>query len=239
MRRKLRRPGFLQGRPPVALVVALIALFVALGGGATAATKLVFTGDNVKDRSLTGKDFASGSIGPRHLSPRAVEFVQGTSTAALQTQTPVSGPKGAKGAKGDAGKAGAKGERGLSCHEFYADDKNHNGSSHKHDDDKKKDSHSHKYGDHKKDSDPCRGDRGPKGKTGATGATGPAGAAGAVGPAGPAGGATGATGAAGAPGATGATGAQGNNGTGVTQNCPTGDFVSGIQANGTIICTTP
>ena len=198
MRRKLRRPGFLQGRPPVALVVVLIALFVALGGGATAATKLVFTGDNVKDRSLTGKDFASGSIGPRHLSPRAVEFVQGTSTAALQT--PVSGPKGAKGAKGDAGKAGAKGERGLSCHEFYADDKNHNGSSHKHDDDKKKDSHSHKHGDHKKDSDPCRGDRGPKGKTGATGATGatgPAGAAGAVGPAGPAGGATGATGAAG------------------------------------------
>src|SRR3954447_23368001 len=68
-------------------VVATIALFVVLGGGAYAATKLPknsVTTIQVKDRSLLAKDFKSGQI-----------------------------PKGAKGAKGDNGLQGAKGDPGA------------------------------------------------------------------------------------------------------------------------------
>jgi hypothetical protein len=42
-------------------VVATLALFVALGGSATAA--LVITGKNVKNGSLTGSDLKNGSVG--------------------------------------------------------------------------------------------------------------------------------------------------------------------------------
>jgi len=47
-------------RPSPALVVALIALFVALGGSAYAA--LVVTGKNVKNGSLTGSDLKNRSV---------------------------------------------------------------------------------------------------------------------------------------------------------------------------------
>jgi hypothetical protein len=47
-------------RPSPAMVVALIALFVALGGGAYAA--IVVTGKNVRNGSLTGVDFKQRSL---------------------------------------------------------------------------------------------------------------------------------------------------------------------------------
>lgn len=47
-------------RPSPAMAVALLALFVALGGGAYAA--IVVTGKNVKNASLTGVDFKKRSL---------------------------------------------------------------------------------------------------------------------------------------------------------------------------------
>ena len=53
MNRILRR------RPSPAMVVSLIALFIALGGSAYA---LTITGGNVKNGSLTGKDIRKNSL---------------------------------------------------------------------------------------------------------------------------------------------------------------------------------
>ena len=47
-------------RPSASMVVALIALFVALGGSSYAA--ITITGKNVKNGSLTGSDIKSGSL---------------------------------------------------------------------------------------------------------------------------------------------------------------------------------
>jgi hypothetical protein len=55
------RTRFLR-RPSAATVIALIALFVAIGGTAGAATKLIITGANVKNHSLTGADVKNGSL---------------------------------------------------------------------------------------------------------------------------------------------------------------------------------
>jgi len=92
-------------RPSPAMVVALVALFVALGGAAYATTQLpknsvgprqlkknAVTSPKVKDHSLLAKDFKSGQL-PR--GPR--------------------GPKGAngpRGPKGDTGQQGPKGDAG-------------------------------------------------------------------------------------------------------------------------------
>ena len=90
-------------------VMATIAVFIALGGGAYAVTALpkdsvgtkqlrksAVTSSKVKDNSLLVRDFRAGQvpIGPR--GPRGEQ-----------------GPAGEKGAQGDAGAAGAPGENGL------------------------------------------------------------------------------------------------------------------------------
>ena len=103
----MRKRWSSQRRPSVALVVSLIALFVALGGGATAANKVLFTGKDIKNGSLTGKDIRGKSIGPKHLNNRAM--------AMIKSPTPVAAAKGAKGAKGDRGPRGAKGKPGVNC----------------------------------------------------------------------------------------------------------------------------
>ena len=54
-------------QPSPALVVALLALFVALGGGAYAATQI--NGKNLKDRSVAGKKLRTRLIG-RCTSPK-------------------------------------------------------------------------------------------------------------------------------------------------------------------------
>jgi hypothetical protein len=86
-------------------VVATIALFVALGGGAYAAVTI--TGKNVKDGSLTGKDIKNESIRSGDIdngSLKRVDFETG--------DVPV-GPQGVKGDKGDPGTPGAKGDPGT------------------------------------------------------------------------------------------------------------------------------
>jgi hypothetical protein len=80
-------------RPSPALVIAMVALFVALSGTGYAAFKLPrnsVTSINVKDRSLLAKDFRAGQL------PRGAE-----------------GPAGPAGAAGPAGPAGPTGPSGA------------------------------------------------------------------------------------------------------------------------------
>lgn len=91
-------PGPLRSRMTFANVISFLALFVALGGTATAA--LLITGKNVKDGSLTGRDVKNGSL-------VAVDFGRG------QLPAGAPGAPGAAGAKGTDGVPGTNGERGL------------------------------------------------------------------------------------------------------------------------------
>src|SRR3954452_18155554 len=77
-------------------VVATLALFLALGGGAYAVTKLPknsVTSIQVKNRSLLARDFRKGQLRPGAAGPQ--------------------GLKGDKGDKGDIGPAGSTGAMGL------------------------------------------------------------------------------------------------------------------------------
>jgi hypothetical protein len=102
-------------RPSPSMMVALAALFIALGGTGYAAVKLpknsvgttqikrdAVTGDKVKDGSLFANDFAPGQIpkGPR-------------GDAGTQGAPGLAGAKGEPGAPGPAGAAGPAGARGA------------------------------------------------------------------------------------------------------------------------------
>ena len=97
---KLRRLGVRRGRPPVALVIALIALFVALGGGATAAGKVLFTGKQIKNKSITGVDIKPKSIGPKHLNSRALAKLEVSGSDAAQHRRRPGWPEGLQGRQG-------------------------------------------------------------------------------------------------------------------------------------------
>ncbi len=91
-------------RPSPATVIALIALFVALGGTSYAAIRIprnAVTSKQVKDRSLRAKDFARGQL------PRGARGPRGLTGAPGPTGVP-----GAPGAKGDSGAVGAPGATG-------------------------------------------------------------------------------------------------------------------------------
>jgi hypothetical protein len=89
-------------------VVATLALFVALGGSATAA--VLITGKNVKNNSLTGVDVKNGSL-------RSADIKDGDLLAkdfkAGQLPAGATGPQGIPGPKGETGEAGPKGETGA------------------------------------------------------------------------------------------------------------------------------
>lgn len=97
-----------------AMVVAMLALFVALTGTAVATTSAVITGHqitdgsitgaDVKNRSLTQRDFRGSLRGPRGLTgPTGQPGPQGPA-----------GPQGSAGPQGPAGPKGDKGETGPS-----------------------------------------------------------------------------------------------------------------------------
>jgi hypothetical protein len=67
----------LRNRLTYANVIATLALFIALSGSAVAGAQLVFTGANVKNRSLTGVDIKKGSLGIQTLSPAARRHLRG------------------------------------------------------------------------------------------------------------------------------------------------------------------
>lgn len=100
------------GRPSPAMVVAMVALFVALGGGAYAASRLpkasvgtrelhdnAVTSAKVKDHSLLARDFKAGEL------PAGAQGPPG--------QPGLNGVAGAQGPKGDTGAAGATGPAGA------------------------------------------------------------------------------------------------------------------------------
>lgn len=95
-------------KPSAALVISLLALFVALGSSSVAApardaAKKLITGKQIKDSSITTKDVKNRSL-------QALDFKAGQLPAAAQ------GPKGetgSQGLKGDAGAQGPEGPQGI------------------------------------------------------------------------------------------------------------------------------
>lgn len=68
-------------RPSPALVVALVALFVALGGPARAAS--LITGSQIKKNSITSKQVKNRSLSTKDLSRRAVRSLRITPTGSV------------------------------------------------------------------------------------------------------------------------------------------------------------
>src|SRR6266550_7683954 len=88
-------------------VTATLALFVALGGTATAASRLLITGADVQNHSLSGADIKSHSVGTRVLNKAATRHLRGAKGARGRR-----GAHGLPGAPGTPGAAGPQGERG-------------------------------------------------------------------------------------------------------------------------------
>jgi Collagen triple helix repeat (20 copies) len=95
-------------RPSPAFLLALAAMFVALGG--TAAAALSVSGSSIKNGTVTGRDVKDRSLGARELTKRAVGLLRGQQGAA-GPQGP-GGPRGAAGATGPVGPAGPQGPQG-------------------------------------------------------------------------------------------------------------------------------
>jgi hypothetical protein len=103
----------LRPRLTFANVVSVMALFVALGGSATAA--VLITGKQVKNGSLTGTDLKNNSVGSVDVKDGdllAKDFKAGQLVAGAP------GPQGPQGPKGEAGAAGAKGNTGAAGSDF-------------------------------------------------------------------------------------------------------------------------
>ena len=115
----------LSQRPSPAMVVACIALFIALGGGAWAAVNLprnsvgtkqlkknAVTSAKVKDHSLLVKDFKSGQLPGGAAGPQGPAGPKGDKGS--------QGSTGAKGATGPVGPTGPKGPTGeVDTSQFY------------------------------------------------------------------------------------------------------------------------
>jgi Collagen triple helix repeat (20 copies) len=97
--------GIVKTRPSPALVVAIVALFVAFSGTATAA--LVMTGAQIKNGTITGKDLRNRTLGTNKLSKKALSSLKGQRGPAGSQ-----GVAGVQGPKGDTGAAGAQGPKG-------------------------------------------------------------------------------------------------------------------------------
>ena len=89
-----------RNRPSAAMIVAVVAMVLALGGTATAARILITSPSQIKNRVITGKKLKKRSI-TADLLARGV-LVQGRA-----------GERGAAGPKGDPGPAGPKGDPGV------------------------------------------------------------------------------------------------------------------------------
>ena len=90
-------------RQSPSMIVAMLALFVALGGTAIAASSALITGKQIKNSSITGADVKNKSLTPKDFrgSVRGLRGLRGPA-----------GPQGPQGPQGPAGPAGAKGDKG-------------------------------------------------------------------------------------------------------------------------------
>ena len=101
------------GRMSPAMVIAMVALFVALSGTAVATTSALITGAQIKNSSITGADVKNKSLTPRDFrgsvrGPRGLRGLTGATGATGATGvTGATGAKGDKGDKGDTGDAGS------------------------------------------------------------------------------------------------------------------------------------
>jgi len=103
-----------RSRLTFANVVSVLALFVALGGSATAA--VLITGKNVKDGTLTGKDIKNNSVGSVDVKDGDLltkDFKPGQLVAGAPGATGPQGPQGPQGPKGDKGDKGDPGTPGT------------------------------------------------------------------------------------------------------------------------------
>lgn len=106
-------------KPSPSMVVSLIALSVALAGGATAASNLI-TGAQIKNGTITGADIKPGSITSAHIKNGSVttaDLRNGTIALAdvsLPARRALSkpGPRGPQGIQGPPGMQGVPGASG-------------------------------------------------------------------------------------------------------------------------------
>ena len=102
-------------RQTPAMVVAMIALFVALGGTSYAVAKLPANSvgsAQIKDKSLLRRDFKSGTLLRGARGPKGASGLPGAKGDAGAPGA--IGPQGIAGPKGDTGQKGEKGEPGTS-----------------------------------------------------------------------------------------------------------------------------
>jgi hypothetical protein len=92
-------------------VVAVLALFIALGGSSYAAVKI--TGRDVVDGSLTGKDIKDKTLTGADVKDRTLRLVHLDAGDLTRLKSQVKGDTGAPGPAGPAGPAGAAGEAGA------------------------------------------------------------------------------------------------------------------------------
>lgn len=88
-------------RPRLATILAGLALMVALGGSATAASGLI-NGKKIKNNSVPGKKLKNRTVTPNKLAPKTIKTLRGKR-----------GPQGAQGPQGQQGPKGAPGENGA------------------------------------------------------------------------------------------------------------------------------
>ncbi len=96
----------LHRRPSVSLVVALVALFVALGGGAYAATTTLMGHNQLAPNSVWHNNIGKGSVHMDNLTSSLKAQLDKTG------KTGATGPQGATGPKGPAGTNGGAGPAG-------------------------------------------------------------------------------------------------------------------------------
>ena len=97
-------------RPKLATILAAIALFIVVGGTATAASGLI-NGKKIKAGTITAKQIKNKTITQGKLAPSTVAALRGAQ-----------GPKGEKGEKGEKGNTGAPGIPGTSDLITYQED---------------------------------------------------------------------------------------------------------------------
>lgn len=94
-------------RPGYASVLATLALFLAVGGPAFAGAKVLLTGNDIADGSLTSQDIRNGSLHPADFSARSLAVLRGS-----QGAQGVGGPQGERGPAGPAGSPAEPGRAG-------------------------------------------------------------------------------------------------------------------------------
>jgi hypothetical protein len=94
------------GKVSPGTIIAAIALFIVIGGTATAASGLI-NGKKIKPGTVTAKQIKNKTITTAKLAPSTVKSLEGA-----PGETGPAGPKGAPGETGPAGTAGATGATG-------------------------------------------------------------------------------------------------------------------------------